>query len=80
MSPVQWNEVLKKILPMITTNLTESDILKIMLNIGAYMKYDMVSISVPPADNYRYMMIGNRAVIGVDINYVKQYLEENIYG
>lgn len=79
MSPIEWNEVLKKILPMITTNLTESDILKIMLNIGAYMKYDTETISVPPADNYRYMMIGNRAVIGVDINYIKQYLKDNIY-
>ncbi len=80
MSPVEWNAVLKKILPMITTDLTESDLLKIMLNIGAYMKYEVKTISVPSADNYRYMKIANRAVIGVDLNQVRQHLKENIYG
>ncbi len=79
MSPMEWNGVLEKILPMITTNLSESDILKIMLNIGAYIKYDMELISMPPIDNYRYMVIDGRAVIGVDQDFIRGYLKEHIY-
>ena len=80
MSPMEWSGVLEKILPLITTNLSESDILKIMLNIGAYMKYDIETISVPSSDNYRYMQVGNRAVIGIDLNYTRNYIKEKIYG
>jgi LCP family protein required for cell wall assembly len=80
MSPVQWNGVLEKILPVITTNLSESDILKIMLNVGAYVKYDVKMMSMPPADNFKYMIIDGRAVIGVDQNFVRSYLKDNIYG
>ena len=80
MSPMEWNGVLEKILPRITTNLSESDILKIMLNVGAYVKYDMTSISMPPPDNYRYMNMDGRAVLGVDQEFIKEYLKEQIYG
>ncbi len=80
MSPAEWNSLLTKILPMIKTNLSESDILKIMLNIGAYMKYDIESISMPPSDHFRYMQIDGRSVIGVDQEYIKSYLKEKIYG
>ena len=79
MNPAQWNDLLTTILPMIQTNLTEGDILKLMLNVGAYTKYEIKSISMPPRDRFKYMVIDGKDVIGVDLDYIKSYLKENIY-
>ena len=78
--PSEWNEVLQLILPKIKTNLSQSDILKIMLNIGVYMKCDIKSSSVPFENNFKYMQIAGRSVIGVDQDLVRAHLKEIIYG
>ncbi len=79
MTPAEWNDLLTHVLPMVTTNLTESDILKLMLNVGAYSKYEMKTISMPPEDNFRYMQINGSSVIGVDLDYIRKYLALQIY-
>lgn len=78
--PSEWNEILQLILPKIKTNLSQNDILKIMLNIGVYMKCDIKSSSVPFESNFKYMQIAGRSVIGVDLDLVRAHLKETIYG
>ncbi len=80
MSPSEWNDLLNKILPCIKTNLTESDLLSMLINAASYLKYDLKSISTPPPNNFKYMQIGGRSVIGVDLNKVREHLKNNIYG
>ena len=79
MSASDWNGLLELILPKIKTNLTRNDIVKLMLNVAAYMKYDIKTASMPPADNFRYMQIDGRSVIGVDQDFIREYLFELIY-
>ena len=79
MSASDWNGLLELIVPKIKTNLTRNDIVKLMLNVAAYMKYDIKTASMPPADNFRYMQIDGRSVIGVDQDFIREYLFELIY-
>lgn len=79
MSPAEWNRLLELILPKIKTNLTQGDIIKIMLSVSAYMKYSIGTASMPPSDSFRYMQIDGRSVIGVDQDYIRAYLSELIY-
>ncbi len=80
LSPSEWNAMLNKILPCIKTNLTEGDLLSLIINAGAYMKYDIKSISVPAPDKFKYMTIDGKSVIGVDLTAVREHLKSNIYG
>ena len=79
MSPGEWDSLLEKVLPKVKTNLTQTDILKIMLSFGMYMKYEMQTASMPPSDRFKYMKIDGRSVIGVDLDYIREYLSELIY-
>ena len=79
LSPSEWNSLLNKILPCIKTNLTESDLLSMLINAASYIKYDLKSISTPPPDNFKYMRIDGRSVIGVDLTQVRAHLKNNIY-
>ena len=79
MSVKEWNSLLELILPKIKTNLTQGDILKIMLSLGTYMKYDIGTASMPPDDHFKHMIIDGYWVLGVDIDYIRGYLASLIY-
>ncbi len=79
MSPVEWNSLLNMVLPNIRTNLTQSDVLSLVLKAGQYIKYDVVSISIPSRTNFKYMIIDGRDVVGVDLKAIRALLYDNIY-
>ncbi len=79
LSPSEWNTLLNKMLPYIKTNLTEGDLLSMIINAGSYMKYQIKSISVPAPGSFKYMNIDGRSVIGVDLTKVREHLKSNIY-
>lgn len=67
------------ILPQITTNLNEVELLSLVLKLPSWLKYDLESHRIPVDGSYQSMRVRGMAVLGVDFAKNKKYLEEVIY-
>lgn len=63
---IQMNDLLNKILPSITTNLSEGEIIYQILSLPKYSKYNIEQWSIPEKTSYRNMRIRGMAVLGID--------------
>lgn len=63
---IQLNDLLNKILPGITTNLSEGEILYQILSLPKYFKYDIDQWSIPEKTSYKDMRIRGMSVLGID--------------
>lgn len=73
------DELLDKLFPNITTNLTESELFSMILKSPAYFKYDVKQCRVPMDDTYEYLTIRSMSVLGIDFDKNKKYLYKNIF-
>lgn len=68
------------IMPNVTTNLTEKECLSLSLQGGKFLTYDIIQNTIPIEGSYKSANIRGMAVIEVDFEQNKKFIQENIYG
>ncbi|MBQ9375948.1 MAG: LCP family protein [Ruminococcus sp.] len=79
LSITDLDKLLDKLLPCVTTNLTEGELFKLILKSPTYFKYDVKQCRVPVDDSYEFMTIRSMSVLGIDFKENKKYLYKNIF-
>lgn len=74
------SELVDGVLSNITTNLTQSEISGMLLRAPVLLTYDMVQGSIPLEGTYSNATIRGMAVLEVDFEANKNYIQETIYG
>lgn len=77
---IELNSLLKKLLPNITTDLTEGECLSLILNATSYLSNDIESNRVPYDGTYGNLTVNKMMVIDVDFKENIEYLQRDIYG
>lgn len=80
MSVSELNAMLEAVLPLITTDLTRTDLLSLIANAAAYLSYERVSVQIPVKDGYSNIRINGAAVLSLDFEKNKSALYKAIYG
>ena len=73
-------ELIDGVMSNITTNLTKSELNGLMLQAPAMLTYDMISGSIPLEGTYSNANIRGMAVLEVDFEANKEYIQTEIYG
>lgn len=73
-------ELMDGLLPNLTTNVTQTEVMKLGLMVPKALTYEIVQSSIPLEGTYQNATIRDMAVLEVDFEANKQYLQENIYG
>ncbi len=73
-------EMMKGILPNLTTNLTEAEVRNLSLQAAKLLSYDMIQGSIPIKGSYSNASIQGMSVLEVDFGKNKEYIREEIYG
>lgn len=67
--------------PLITTDMSKTDVLGKLFSVFELLKYDKKEYRVPRSDNFSFEWVNDASVIGIDdIEYEKSKLFEFIYG
>ena len=74
------SELIDGVMSNITTNLTKTELSGLMLQAPAMMTYDMVQGSIPLEGTYSNANIRGMAVLEVDFEANKEYIQTEIYG
>ncbi len=78
MNAAELSEMADVVLPCITTDLTEGQILSLLVNAPQYMKYEMVSSRIPiEGSSYGADMNGYYLIVDYEVN--REYLYNSIY-
>ncbi|HHU74831.1 MAG TPA: LCP family protein [Clostridiales bacterium] len=78
-SIIDLHHMLNKILPQVTTNLTEGEIFEQILKLPSYSKYQLQQWSIPIKGSYKNMRIRKMAVLGIDFNKNIEEIYNRIY-
>lgn len=73
-------ELIDGVMSNITTNLSQSELSGLMLQAPALLTYDIVSGSIPREGTYKDAKIRGMAVLEVDFEANKEYIQKEIYG
>ncbi|SHO49587.1 LCP family protein [Anaerocolumna xylanovorans] len=76
---IQLNSLLNKVLPQVTTNLTEGEIFSMILSLPKYAGYDIRQCHIPVDNSYEFMRIRGMDVITLDFDKNIKALKEQIY-
>ncbi len=79
MSLSELNSLANALLPNVTTNLTQADVLGLVLNSGSYLNYELVSCRMPIDGSYKYLTIRGMSVLGVDFESNFKYWYNAVY-
>ena len=80
MSVSELNDFADVVLPLISTNLTRTEVLSLVVNSPEYLKYDLKSQRVPIEGSYTYMTVNGASVLGVDFAANKKFWYKTVYG
>lgn len=75
---VQLSKLADIVLPCITTDFSQTDILKLTLMVPSYLKYDTVSSRIPVDGSFSLQDIGGSMVV-IDFDVNRQHLYDTIY-
>lgn len=76
----ELNQMLKVILPQITTNLSEKEILYLILSLPKLSGYDLRQCRIPLDGTYSSLTIRGMSVLGIDFEENNDELHKVIYG
>ncbi len=76
----ELNDLLNALLPDLTTNIPEGEMISLVLESSKLLKYDLESDRIPVEGTYKDMRIDKRAVIGIDFPANRQALQDIMYG
>ena len=77
---ISENDLLKRLLPEITTDMSEREVLFLLLEAPAFLQYDLESLRIPADGTYESLRIRGMEVLGVDLEENRRMLEERVYG
>lgn len=80
MSLTELDSLANTVLPYITTDLTQTDIISLLLRFPALIKYDMLSDRIPIEGSYWLTNDENGAFVDIDYDANKEHLQSSIYG
>lgn len=80
MNLLDMNDLLKRLLPEITTDMNEREVLFLLLEAPAFLQYDLESLRIPADGTYESLRISGMEVLGVDLEKNRRMLEERVYG
>ena len=66
--------------PNLTTNLTQSECVRLALTAGKLLSYDIIQDSLPLDGTYSNATIREMAVLQVDFEQNRAYIRKEIYG
>ena len=72
-------EVLNKLLPDVTTNLTKGELFSLLLSAPIYKNYSFVEYRVPIDGSYKGLTIEGKSVLGIDFDKNIEELKKIIY-
>lgn len=75
----ELNDLANVLLPKVTTNLTQGDVLSLMLNAMDYLNYEVVSCRMPIDGSYKYLTIRGMSVLGVEFDKNTEYWYNAVY-
>lgn len=64
---LEINDLLNTFLPQVKTNLTQEEILSLLLKALEYLQYDLESHRLPVDDSWKYMRVNGMSVLGIDL-------------
>ena len=73
-------ELIDGLMPNLTTNLTQAECYRLSLMAPKILTYDIVQNSIPIEGTYKDATIRKMAVLEVDFDANKKFLQENLYG
>ncbi|HWT74896.1 MAG TPA: LCP family protein [Mobilitalea sp.] len=76
---LEMNNVLNIVLPQITTNLTESEIMSVLLMVPSYLEYNIDTLNIPVKGSYQKVTFNGTQVLGIDFKKNIQELYQHIY-
>lgn len=79
LNPLELNKLLNTILPKITTNMTEAEIVMKLLAMPSYMDYKIKLFNIPIKDSYKKIKINGTEVIGIDFQKNREELMKQLY-
>lgn len=80
MSVSELNNLADILLPMFSTNLTQGEVMSLLLNAKECLNYELVSGRMPIDGSYKYMTVRKASVLGVDFVANKKYWYQLVYG
>lgn len=75
----ELNDLANVLLPQVTTNLTQGDVLSLMMNVMDYLNYEIVSCRMPIDGSYKYLTIRGMSVLGVEFDKNTEYWYNAVY-
>lgn len=75
---LEINDLLNTFLPQIKTNLSQEEILSLLLKALEYLQYDLESHRLPVDDSWKYMRVNGMSVLGIDLMKNQKALKEFI--
>lgn len=79
LNPIELNKLLNTILPQITTNITEEDILLQLLSIPTYTDYQINQFCIPVQGSFRNRRIRGMEVLCIDFKDNRKQLNSKLY-
>jgi LCP family protein required for cell wall assembly len=79
MNILELNSLLNKVLPLITTDLSEGECFSLLLNSASYMSYDFETNRIPIEGTYENARINGMAVITIEFEPNRQALQDIIF-
>lgn len=77
----ELNKALNTVLPEITTNINEGEMLSLLLNYTtSYKNYEVLQCRVPRDGTFENLTINGAMVLGIDLQSNIDYMRESIYG
>ena len=76
MNLLEINDLLNAFLPQVTTNLTQQEILSLLLKALDYLQYDLESHRIPVDGSWKYMRVNGMSVLGIDLEKNRKALKE----
>ena len=80
LSVTQLDSVAKSILPTVTHNIPEADVMSLLLELPSFMGYEIVSSRVPYDGLFQSMKIGGQGMLVPDWSATISRLHQEIYG
>ena len=80
LSVSEINDLADIVLPMISTNLSQGEVMSLLLNAKEYLNYKIVNGRMPINGSYKYMKVRGASVLGVNFDKNKKYWYKLVYG
>ena len=80
LSVSELNDLADIVLPMITTNLSQGEVMSLLVNAKEYLNYKIVNGRMPINGSYKYMTVRGASVLGVNFDKNKKYWYKLVYG